>query len=110
MLADGFDRARDTLRLHVPSELADYRGCGFDGRIRAVAEGWTAVGGTLREASEADAAEDLRVRLGSASEAVRELAGSEAALYRDALAALDRTPARPRRRTPSRASHVPALT
>ena len=64
---------------------------GSGDRMRAVADGWIAVGETLREASETDAVADLAPYLDSASESVRELADREAALYEDALTALDST-------------------
>jgi hypothetical protein len=64
---------------------------GFGQRMHDVAEGWTAVGGTLREASEIDSAGGFATHLRSASDAVHELADREATLYEEALAALDRT-------------------
>jgi hypothetical protein len=66
---------------------------GFGDRMHAVAEGWTAVGETLREASgtDADADADLPPYLESASEAVADLADDEAALYEDALSTLGTT-------------------
>jgi hypothetical protein len=61
---------------------------GFGDRMHAIAEGWTAVGGTLREASEADDVSALPSSLESVSESVHELADGERTLYEDALAAL----------------------
>jgi hypothetical protein len=64
---------------------------GFGDRMADLAEGWTAVGRTLREASGTGSVADLEPYLERASEAVHELVEAEATLYGDALAALDRT-------------------
>ena len=61
---------------------------GFGERMAAIAEEWTAVGGTLRAASETDAVSELPPYLESASEAVDELADREATLYEGALGML----------------------
>lgn len=92
-------RAPGDRRRGVPGLYAPFLGSvgeavgleGFGDRMHDVAEGWTSVGRTLREASETGSVADLRPYLESAAEAVADLAGTEAALYEDALAALDRT-------------------
>ena len=61
---------------------------GFADRMHRIADGWTAVGATLREASRADSTADLAPSLDAASESVADLADREAALYEDALAAI----------------------
>ena len=63
---------------------------GFADRMSDITGGWTAVGRTLREASEVGSVADLGPYLESASGSVHELADREAVLYEDALAALGR--------------------
>ena len=64
---------------------------GVGDRMGAIAEGWTAVGETLREASETDDAADLPPHLESAGESVHELADREETLYEEVLGSLDPT-------------------
>jgi hypothetical protein len=80
LYADFLDRAADS----APALPAD-----APARMHEIAADWTAVGETLREASEADDPETMEPALVDASESVRELADREERLYEKVRTALE---------------------